>query len=279
MVGLINLMHNTVRWKMQTGPEFGDKREVKVPFYFSTTGQERFLQDNFMNDLPRDPSGEKAETAYNPIPRGHLLLTGISVIPSEITSRSIRTNLNRMQDDGTMKSFSAETYWIPLELDFDVEVFVDSVLDQMKCSQSVIESFYKNNHFEVDVLLTRIPALAYFPEAMQPERNIEFKFDTDKKFSLKFVLNVKTTMPVYNEASMMFSGNRIHGFTYNVQALGPSGIGQSPPTMNGGPSPTGGSGGSTANAQDPPVSSTSIYGPTWPIDPSTPFPPGGGTGY
>lgn len=306
VLGFINLMHNSVRWDMQTGLAASDKREVRVPFYFSTTGSERYLQDNFLNDIVSDPDNEKAEGPYNKIPRGICNMAGITILSNEVTNKYIRVERTKMQEDGTLKTFSVETFWVPIEIEFDTTIYVDSMADQLKCMESAVRAFYKNRVFQVDLTSIRIPALAYFPEEMQADRTFEFKFEDKKSYSVKFPVHVKAHLPVFADSTEMFKGNSIQGFTTSTTFAPPGGIPPPPGTLGNvagsagssaqaaaGPTatqggvllPLGASPGASASGVFPETVSVTV-GPTspsppdpagvWPNAAGTPLPPSGG---
>lgn len=299
VVGFVNLMHVAVQWDMQTGRGVSDKRRVAVPFYFSTTGSERYLQDNFLNDIVSDPEGEKAEGPYNQIPRGVCNMGGMTVLSNEVTNKYVRVERTRMQEDGTLKTFSVETFWVPVELEFDTTIHVDSMVDQLKCAEAATKAFYKNRVFQVDLTSMRIPALAYFPEETEMPRTFEFKFDDKKSYSVKFPVHVKTHLPVFADSTEMFKGNSIQGFTTSTTFAPIGGIPPLPGMLGnvqdsaGGPTatqggvllPAGASQGASAAGAFPERVSVTV-GPTapsppapdavWPVSPSTPLPPNGG---
>ena len=89
LIGCLATLHENMFWYNQIGSDITERRLVKVPFYFSTTGTERYLQDNFLNNIDFDPDNLQAETFYNSIPRGIVDLTGISVEAQNIVNKYI----------------------------------------------------------------------------------------------------------------------------------------------------------------------------------------------
>lgn len=219
IVGLQNLLDNNIGWYNQIGTAQTNKNLVTIPFYFSTTGSERYLQDKFLNDIVHDPNNEKAESFYNKIPRGILVLNSLTISTADLNSKSIRIQRKIQQEDGTLKTFSSETFFIPLIMEFSVEIFVDNILDQLKCSEVVLNSFYKAKTFAIDLKSVLIHSYAIFPETIDNERLLEFKFDDKKQFSVKFSLDVKTQIPTFTEGSDIFKGNSIHAFEHRTNIV------------------------------------------------------------
>jgi hypothetical protein len=217
IVGFLNVLHSNVTWKYQIGTSWDDTIDVTVPFYYGTAGQERYLQDNFLNDTITDPDNEKAEGPYNQVPRGVVNLVSVNVPTGDIVNKTIRTTVQRRQADGSLRAMSEETFWIPLDLQFDVTVKVPSLIDQLRCTERMLTSFYKNKPFRVDVVSTRIDCYASMPEAMEGERMMNFKFEDRKVYNVKCTMNVRTALPAYAPGSEIFSGNKIGSFERNLE--------------------------------------------------------------
>jgi hypothetical protein len=311
LVGLLATLHDTMFWYNQVGSKVDEKRKVNVPFYFSTTGTERYLQDNFLNNIDFDPENLKAETFYNSIPRGIVELTSVNIEASAIVNKYVRMFHQKQEDDGTLNTYNTEAYWVPIILNVDCKVYVDSILDQLKCTESLIRTFFKNKSYQVDVAYTRIPCLILFPEDYTNERAVEFSFTDKREFTTNFSLQIKTYIPIFKEETSIFAGTTMEGFSTTV-GIPTSGIKGNVPNngpnnssfpQNPGNKPgnTGYNGPTTDTNQD---GGTNMYGnngstgpsldktdqsqsntkqgtapntPTWPINPSTETPPNGGT--
>lgn len=216
IIGLLATMHDAVYWYNQIGSEVTEKKQIKVPFYFSTTGTERYLQDNFLNNIDFDPESLKAETFYNSIPRGIIDLTGINIESSAIVNKYVRMFHQKQEDDGTLNTYNTEAYWVPIILNVDCKVYTDSILDQLKCTESIIRTFFKSKAYQVDLATTRIPCLIQFPEDYTNERSLEFSFTDKKEFTTNFSLQIKSYIPIFREESSIFAGTTMEGFQSSV---------------------------------------------------------------
>ena len=228
MVGLLATLYDSIKWYNQTGRGVNDKREIKVPFYFSTTGTERYLQDNFLNNIDFDPQLLEAESFYNKIPRGICDFSGISIETSAIVNKFVRMNRLKQEDDGTLNTYNYETYMVPMIMNVDCTIYLDSILDQLKCSEAIIKTFYKNKVYQVDIGYTRIPCLIIFPDDVANERTVEFTFNDKKEFKVTFSLQIKSHLPIFRPETEIFAGNTIQGFISSTVAppftMGPTGI-------------------------------------------------------
>ena len=228
MVGLLATLYDSIKWNNQLGRDIVDKREIRVPFYFSTTGTERYLQDNFLNNIDFDPQLLEAETFYNKIPRGICDFSGFSIESSAIVNKYVRMNRLKQEDDGTLNTYNYETYMVPMVMDVSCTVYVDSILDQFKCSEAIIRTFYKNKVFQVDIGYTRIPCLAIFPDDIGTERTVEFSFSDKKEFKVTFDLQIKSHLPIFRPETEIFAGSTIQAFVQSTVVppftFGPTGI-------------------------------------------------------
>jgi hypothetical protein len=216
LVGLLATLHNNVYWYNQIGTKVNEKRKIKVPFYFSTTGTERYLQDNFLNNIDFDPEYLEAETSYNVIPRAIVNLEGINIESSSIVNKYVRMNYQVQEDDGTLNTYNSEAFWVPLIMNVKVTVYLDSILDQLKCVESIIKTFFKSKSYQVDNAYVRIPSVISFPEDYTNERNLEFGFTDKKEFKVDFSLDVKSFMPVFKEGTEFFAGNIMESFEHTT---------------------------------------------------------------
>lgn len=283
IIGLLATLYDNIGWYNQIGNSIEERKQIKVPFYFSTTGTERYLQDNFLNNINTDPDTLEAETFYGQIPRGIIDMTGVVVESGAIVNKYVRMNHQVQELDGTLNTYNTEAFMVPIIINVDAIVYVDSILDQMKCTESIIRTFFKNRTFQIDTAYTRIPCLVTFPDDYNTERSIEFSFTDKKEFKVSFSLQVKAHLPIFKEQTTMFAGNTMEGFQSNTflppLVFGPSGGGPSTLFSNQGNSAIGstqdGTNGNSfgAPSANPPTGPINNSGSTWPINPSGEFPP------
>lgn len=276
IVGFIKLLDGTITWENRIGQ--GSTRAVSVPFYYGAAGQERYLQDHFLNDVNTDPSNEKAEGPFNQIPRGLINLSSVNVVTSDISHKSIPTNYQSQKEDGTLMAMRAETFWIPLELQFKATIMVATLLDHLRVIELLIGNFYKNRPFRVDVVSTRIDCVASIPEAIDGERMMNFRFEDRKKYTVECTINVRTAMPAYDLGTEMFKGARIETFEHNSDLLPAGQIRSLPIQLNTGRGTTGisvNTGATSLPRITTPLveGSTSLWATAWPTGATSPFPP------
>jgi len=303
LIGVLATLNNKMYWYNRISQT--ERKKINIPFYFSTTGDERFLMDTFMNTVSAGGTDNvKAESFYNQIPRGIVQLDGVNIDAGSMTNKFVRAFYQRVQEDGTLKTKSAEVFMVPLKLPFTVDIYVDTNLDIFKAIQRAIEIFYKHQVFQVDIDGTRIPAVAALPEDYSKERPIEYSFGDKKEWKVTFSIEVQTFLPIFKNAEQGFVGaanteipaDRVmQGFESSVNFASPGGIQSIDPfssdssvTENNSSSQPGYNAGknNTAKSNGPNQAGTQVdptntdnrggYGPTWPVTNQDTFPPNGG---
>jgi hypothetical protein len=182
--------------------------EVFVPFFYSMSGDESFLQDFYLDYIDCDGQSPFAEGNYDVVPRGILNLSGENIEPNALTNGFVRATYNVEDLKGQMKALSAYTNFIPLSLSFDIILRTDTLLDTFKLFQSSIQTFYKVFSFSVEFGGMRIPVQVGFPEQYPNDKQIEFSYgSTQKWIETKFTITVETYFPQKNLQTERFRGN------------------------------------------------------------------------
>jgi hypothetical protein len=235
LVGSLATISEHIGWNNQIGTSVEQKKAINVPFYFSTTGSERYLNDNFLNNIDFDPDLLNAEAFYSQIPRGIVDFSSFSIETQAITNKYVRMDHIVQEDDGTLNQYNSEAFMVPIIMTLKIEIYVDSILDQLKCSEAIIRTFYKAKAYNVDIGYTRIPCLMLFSDDMSLDRSVEFSFTDKKEFKVSFDIEIKSYIPVFKDGTAIFAGNNMGGVQSNISVT-PNIIG---PTA---PSPTSNSG-------------------------------------
>jgi hypothetical protein len=198
IVGLINMLNNQIFYENVIDDTHSDI--VEVPFFYSTTGDERFLQDYFLqwNDCiyPKKVDGNS-----DPIPRGVLKIGDISIDTAGLTQRWIRGEFSRIIN-GTTETFSAYINSLPLKIEFEVEIKFDTLNECFKTFQAILETFYRVRIFNVEFKGMMIPCQVSFPESMPVEKSFEFSYPSEKEISMKFSLDIESYYPVIDEPNL-----------------------------------------------------------------------------
>ena len=174
-------------------------KKIPVPFFYSITGDGRFLMDNFLYDA--EAKG-KAIGDYETVPRGIIQLTGISIDSGSQTNKFARGEFVQ-EWEGILKTFSLETNFLPLNMSFDCTVVCSSNLEMLKVTESLMSKVYKNTLFQVDLGMMRVQASFAVPEDYTQNRLFEFQLNDKKEWSVTFPIEVSSFMPVFESGILI----------------------------------------------------------------------------
>tara|TARA_R100000544_G_scaffold15287_1_gene7116 strand:+ start:374 stop:1369 length:996 start_codon:yes stop_codon:yes gene_type:complete len=174
-------------------------KKIPVPFFYSITGDGRFLMDNFLYDAE---AAGKAIGDYEVVPRGILQLTGISIDSGNQTNKFVRSEFVR-EWEGVLKTFSLETNFLPLTMTFSTTIVCSDNLEMLKVTESLMSKLYKNTLFQVDLGMFRIQASCQVPEDYSQDRLFEFQLNDKKLFEVTFDIEVKSFMPVFENGILI----------------------------------------------------------------------------
>jgi hypothetical protein len=147
IIGFLADLNNKVYFYRQLSNT--ERVRVDVPFYYSITGDDQFLRDQFLFTTASGPNcmpdAAFADGNYDSIPRGVANLTSVSIDSTKLVNKRTVGNYTKMNTEGAMEGYTAEFDMIPITLGFDVEILVSSTLDSFKITESIIKRLYKSN--------------------------------------------------------------------------------------------------------------------------------------
>jgi hypothetical protein len=205
IIGLLADLNNKVWFQRQVSAD--ERKDIDVPFYYSITGDDQFLRDNF---LFTTPSGEDcypdpgfADGNYDVIPRGVARISSVSIESSKLVNKRIMGNYSRLDEEGSLQAYTSEFEMIPILLNFDIEILVSSMLDSLKITEMIIKKLYKSNYFNVEVGhlnegTYRLPSYYSLPDDYTVEAPIDFGFDDKDKYKITFPIEVNSFIPSFS---------------------------------------------------------------------------------
>lgn len=217
IVGLLNLLNRKIIYFQTIGPD--EVKELSVPFFYFMYQDERFMQDFYqLNGVDCD-GPQFAEGNIDPVPRGVLNMTSMTVNSASLTNKFVRGTYNK-EVDGTIKAFSAFLNPIPLTLLFEVEIICSSFTEAMKIIQQTIDTFYKVAIFAIEYKGLRVPCQVGFSQDYTIEKPVTFSYGEDNTITMKFTLEMETYQPVFDKPSERFRGNVMdHGIGNEVYSV------------------------------------------------------------
>ena len=214
IIAVVSEFQKKIKFKQYTSNNVYDIHEV--PFYYSLTGAEDFLIDHFMSPNYSVYAENKLDKNYEPVPRGVMSLSSIEIDSGSLINKHIRTSIPKKVDETTYKMYSYETVIIPLNMSFEVRIICNSNLEMFKITEAIIASMYKTHPIIIDFGGYRVKGHVNLPESFEQEKTLEFTYSDKKQYDITFSVEVTTTMPIFDEKTEMFLGNRIEEFTNSI---------------------------------------------------------------
>ena len=174
-------------------------KKIEVPFFYSVSGNERFLLDNFMFDAEK---AGKAVGDYEVVPRGIIQMNSMSINSDEQTNKFTRAEFVR-EYQGVLKTFSLMTNFLPITIGFGVTIICSNNLEMLKVTESVMSKLYKGTLFNCDLGMFRVNASMSVPEEFSQERLFEWGLNDKKEFKVTFDMELKSFMPVFESGILL----------------------------------------------------------------------------
>ena len=190
IVGYLGFLNERFFWynKTETGPI-----KVPIPFYYSLTGDTRYINDAFLDDTPQ----QRVIGNVDPIPRGVLKLNSWAVKTDEFCNPNVWLNVNK-EIDGELQQIVTQTKAVPVKLVFDIDMVCDAELDIFKSWQTYMENLFMYRYFSFDY--KRLPINAVFNFAGETENTTirEQKFGDLSAYVSKYTIEVHTFFPIFD---------------------------------------------------------------------------------
>ena len=213
IIGLLDLLNTRVQIKqvLTDTPAL-----ISVPFFYAQFGQERFLQDFYMQYQDRCDGPAYTEGGAMPVPRGIVSLTAVSVNAASLTSKFVRGTYNK-EVNGQVQAFSSYINNIPLTLNFDVEIICNTLLEAFKITQAALGSLYKAAKFNVDYAGFMCACQVGFSEDFSTEKQLQFTYgDAEDRVTIRFTVEGEVYLPVPDMVEERWRGNVMDGGIGNV---------------------------------------------------------------
>jgi hypothetical protein len=212
IAGILNILNNKITYEQIWSNE--DIETIEIPWFYNMSGDERFMQDFYTfyaHCLPPKP----IDGNFDMIPRGILTYSGSSVDAARITSRYVQGHY--LKDvSGQLQTYRSFLYSIPLNINFDCEIWLDTQVTSLKVEQAIRELFYKTVTFYVYYKGMRVGCTAGFPEDITLQKNIEYSFESDNKIKITFALQVEAYQPVFDPTTEVNANQNMTGLGYRI---------------------------------------------------------------
>ena len=199
-VCVLDTLEGQIKWinRFSSGDKF-----VQVPFYYSLTGDERFLLDSFQDDIVSENRFVELNTDL--IPRGHLTMTGFNIKSDEFANPNVWLRMV-VENEVEIRKVLAKVRAVPVTVNYDLEILLSSEIDTFKCSQAILDTLwlYKFMYFEHNFM--NIDAVILMPDSNSIEMAREKNLTSDNNIKLKVSFTVETYYPAFRRDRINSTG-------------------------------------------------------------------------
>ena len=212
LAGLLDILNNKISYEQVWSNDYTET--INIPWYYNMAGDERFMQDfytHYAHCIPPKP----VDGNFDMIPRGIITYSGSVVDSVRTTSRYVQgTYLKEV--NGQLQTYRSFLYSIPLNVNFECEMWLDTQITSLKVEQLIREVFYKTITFYVYYKGMRVGCTVGFPEDITLEKNIQYSFEADNKIKIRFNLQVESYQPVFDPTVEVNANDYMSGIGYRL---------------------------------------------------------------
>jgi hypothetical protein len=243
-VCVLDTLEGQIKWVNRFSS--GDVR-VEVPFYYSLSGDERFLLDTFADDVVSE--NRFVELNTDVIPRGHITLKSFNINSDEFANPNVWLRMV-VENDFEIRKVLARVRAVPITVDYELVILLSNEVDTFKCSQAILDTLwiYKFMYFEHNFM--NIDAVILMPDTNSIEIAREKNLTSDNTIKLSLSFQVQTYYPAFRKDRVSMEGYPTFygsGGTY-TDRYGESGNGTGTVDTSGGGGNTTSGGGGTGTS-------------------------------
>ena len=195
-VAVLDILEGEIYWTYNFSS--GDK-EVVVPFYYSKTGDEKFLLDAFTDDIASDY--RKVELNTDSVPMGILRYTGYDAQLTELKNPNVWLNIE-IEDDEEFKKVKARIRPIPVSVHYELTIILNSENDAFKCSAALMDTIGVFRYLQFQHNSMCIYGAIQLPESNQFESPSEINSTTANLIKITANFDVLTVYPAFRRPKM-----------------------------------------------------------------------------
>jgi len=192
-VCVLDTLEGQVRWINRfTAGDYA----VNVPFYYSLTGDERFLLDSFQDDIVSENRFIELNTDI--IPRGHITLKSFNILSDEVANPNVWLRMV-IENEKEIRKVLAKVRAVPISVTYDLEILLSNEIDTFKCSQAIMDTLwiYRFMYFEYNFM--NIDAVILMPDTNSIEINREVDLSSSNQIKLTVSFEVQTYYPAFRK--------------------------------------------------------------------------------
>jgi hypothetical protein len=210
--------------------QYNDVGRILVPFFMNMGfGAERFMQDAFLlgNIDPKkmlytDSCAEKiAEGNYDPIPRGIITPSGISINSGARTNPYVRGKFFEFDiKTQEWREYSTLINNLPMSMPCTGQIIVDNQNDAWLIAEYMIYLYNKVRPFSYTFKGLRGEGQFKIGNDTSIDRLFEFTYPEENRIIINFDIEVEAIMPIFDPYKKFDSSNVINNLENNLSIEG-----------------------------------------------------------
>jgi hypothetical protein len=201
---LLDILEGEIYWEYDTS---SGVIGVEVPFYYSSSNDERYMLDTFVDDIVSDNRLTQLNTDQTP--RGMLSFNGLNIDTDSINNPNVWMKVS-LEDKDEIKSVLARVKAYPITINYECNVIVANENDSFNCAEAFMNTIGIHKYFNFQYRMLNINAVMNFVDSYQREK--ESPINLTSKNEIKYTLNfeVKTTYPAFRKPRYLNRGLEIN---------------------------------------------------------------------
>lgn len=190
-IAVLDTLEGEIKWDYNFS---SGKREVSVPFYYSLTGDEKFVLDAFSDDVVSN--NRLIALNADQTPRGVLTLTGFDMLTEQLGNPNVWIATNLERNDELLTTYN-RIRPIPISIKYELVIALNSENDYFKCSEALMNTIGVYRYMEFQYNHFNINAVMQLPDGNQFEKERNQNFTTNNQVKLTSTFEVITYYPGY----------------------------------------------------------------------------------
>lgn len=201
-------------------------RDIPIPHFILHTGDDILYVENKALDYTADPTVVSNENyVYNTIPRCIVKPAGINFELDQLTSSHALGNLQVEYDD-SIYSLVGEFRRIPIKIGIELMYYIDSYTDMLNVIQQIATKLAFIRTYNIIYLGQCLTCSYNIPDSFSGDYMTELDGTTEdnRNKTISLSLEIECNLPVWNNKTIMNSGNYITRFGSSDSIQGDHGL-------------------------------------------------------
>lgn len=197
-------------------------RNIKVPHFILHTGNDAMYLEIKGYDNSIEPTQISNENyIYSITPRCIINPAGIDLIPDQLTNPY---SLGKLQYDSgeELYDLTAEFRRIPIKMEVELKYITDTFRDMLEIIQQVITKLSFLRTYSITYMGQHIKCSYQLPQSFSEDHLMDLDGTTtdNKSHTMELSIEIESHIPVYNEKTIMSSGDVISKYSLGDKILG-----------------------------------------------------------